>query len=874
MSATVLSFYSFKGGVGRTQALANMAVGLANRGKHVVVVDMDLESPGLHAFFYPEDRSKGPFKDDDFDGRSGFLEFVEKCFSMPEEEPKLLELLVPCTHPNHRPGKGSIRLLPAGQLTNDYPARVGAFSWENFYAEREGYRFMELFRDRLVHANADYVLVDSRTGMTDVANICTFQLPDVVVLLFALHAQGIEGASRVAQAIKRAQEEEGAEGRLRRVLLLPSRVEESGDHVLRDEWLLRARARLSDSGELLADLGQRIPYAAEFAYGEQIVIDAAEASILSRTYERVLDEILPRAPSVPAPKRPSFAGLRADLERLDQNVRAFARELEAVVLPRLPLLELRRFAHEAIRRRNAFTEEARAIQTSLRILAAESTPAPERAIDVDVESLESADDWIAIVDGLRLALTAQIEAWVTAQRRIVEAKLIEAADQDEALVRAALPEIERWIEVGELDEVEARLPAIQEEIARSGLEALLRRNELDRARLARSRPEPQAQNAWLDERLRGLRFKGSLDPASAPMLKNLLRLRAQTSDGPTHLHWSAYEALCSCMPDDPGESTRAFRTIGHWFWHHTWHAILAESMAAEDLRGLGGPNTRKHLERTLQHCPEAAADLVHELADGLIRLWGKGTDGREIARSIVEQRREDVILRAALAEIRSASARARRELLGSWLRDRDVSEPDVAMVHGLAEALVEEGYDAEAFYTLEAFRALGLPVGREGGLVYLAFLLRALEGSRGDLIEALLVDQEIREKIAELRTGKALLVLLAWQPARFPEKVQGLRHSVLPSLEHSAAIAPALPPVFLEMARDPLPFDVAKLAEFRSLERSIRKEYKAKKEPSIIATQQDLCRWLLADGGATELERRLAKRVARLTMSDEPEEET
>src|SRR5438105_15217393 len=47
----ILTFYSFKGGVGRTMALANIAYLLAKMEKRVLVVDWDLEAPGLQRYF-------------------------------------------------------------------------------------------------------------------------------------------------------------------------------------------------------------------------------------------------------------------------------------------------------------------------------------------------------------------------------------------------------------------------------------------------------------------------------------------------------------------------------------------------------------------------------------------------------------------------------------------------------------------------------------------------------------------------------------------------------------------------------------------------------------------------------------------------------
>src|SRR4051812_14058860 len=47
----VVTFYSFKGGVGRTMTLANTAFLAACSGKRVLVMDWDLEAPGLAYYF-------------------------------------------------------------------------------------------------------------------------------------------------------------------------------------------------------------------------------------------------------------------------------------------------------------------------------------------------------------------------------------------------------------------------------------------------------------------------------------------------------------------------------------------------------------------------------------------------------------------------------------------------------------------------------------------------------------------------------------------------------------------------------------------------------------------------------------------------------
>jgi len=51
--AKFVTFYSFKGGSGRSMALANVAWILASSGRRVLTIDWDLEAPGLHRYFRP-----------------------------------------------------------------------------------------------------------------------------------------------------------------------------------------------------------------------------------------------------------------------------------------------------------------------------------------------------------------------------------------------------------------------------------------------------------------------------------------------------------------------------------------------------------------------------------------------------------------------------------------------------------------------------------------------------------------------------------------------------------------------------------------------------------------------------------------------------
>ncbi|MES2642949.1 MAG: tetratricopeptide repeat protein [Myxococcota bacterium] len=276
---SVVTFYSFKGGVGRTQAVANTAAELCKRGQRVIIVDMDLESPGVHAYFGSDEaHATAP----------GLLDYLD-AWRTGDQPPNVDDYLV-----DVKAGAASIRVMGPGRLDGTYARRIAALSWERFYSEEDGDLVMERLREELLR-RADTVLLDSRTGMTDIGTICTFHLPDVVVALFALHGQGIDGTALIAKALAGRMGEK--ESRLERVLLVPSRVEEA-DGTLVTEWIGRARKAFEglppNIGLLAAPDGTtfRIPYDRDVAYGEHVVVDTASEGKLAGAYRFLVGRLV------------------------------------------------------------------------------------------------------------------------------------------------------------------------------------------------------------------------------------------------------------------------------------------------------------------------------------------------------------------------------------------------------------------------------------------------------------------------------------------------------------------------------------------------------------------------------------------------------
>ncbi|MFD0318178.1 FxSxx-COOH system tetratricopeptide repeat protein [Streptomyces flavalbus] len=233
--ATVVTFYSYKGGVGRTMALANIAWLLADAGHRVLAVDWDLESPGLHRYLRPF------LRDPELSESPGVVEMVQNYgravealaaegLSDADHERRLAEVLRRHTQVGFytdslayrfpHPG-GRIDFLGPGRQDGLYSRRVAAFDWARFYQEHSGRLFAETLRRGLREDDYDYVLIDSRTGHSDNASLCTLLLPVVVVVGFNLSNQSIEGSAAVARQLR-----EQSGGRIR-VLPVPMRVDPS-----------------------------------------------------------------------------------------------------------------------------------------------------------------------------------------------------------------------------------------------------------------------------------------------------------------------------------------------------------------------------------------------------------------------------------------------------------------------------------------------------------------------------------------------------------------------------------------------------------------------------------------------------------------------
>lgn len=276
----IITFYSFKGGVGRSMALANVAVLLARAGFRVLVVDADLEAPGLESYLAFPDAACQPNElksghdaaIDRLKKKNGFIDLIcdyrqrvdpdQGQQPWPEDLdafPKLTDYISQLDGRDLDGRKpGTLQVITAGNRSNiaDYARRVNSFDWNSFTQYAAGDAFFERFR-RELNAAADFVFIDSRTGVTEMGGVCTRNLADLVVAVCAPNDQNLEGTRRVVGQFLRPELQKQREG-IARSFHLPDETPDPSIQRPLDVFVLPSRVDQFTAGSLYAEFARRL----------------------------------------------------------------------------------------------------------------------------------------------------------------------------------------------------------------------------------------------------------------------------------------------------------------------------------------------------------------------------------------------------------------------------------------------------------------------------------------------------------------------------------------------------------------------------------------------------------------------------------------
>lgn len=187
------TFYSYKGGVGRTLALVNIANRLAEFGKKVCILDFDLEAPGLQSKYAKE--LQQPID-------KGLVDYIYS-YAVENVQPRhISDYMVDIRLTN---AINTIHLCAAGNVdSSDYWKKLARINWWNlFYAENSyGIDFFLNLKKQIEEELApDFLLIDSRTGITEMSAITMSLLADDVVFLAANNEENIKGCCKVLNSL-------------------------------------------------------------------------------------------------------------------------------------------------------------------------------------------------------------------------------------------------------------------------------------------------------------------------------------------------------------------------------------------------------------------------------------------------------------------------------------------------------------------------------------------------------------------------------------------------------------------------------------------------------------------------------------------------
>lgn len=288
----IYTFYSFKGGVGRSMTLANVAAWLSKWGQRVLIVDFDLEAPGIEKYFRPW--LQGGRQD-------GIVDLVHEFKS--GNNPNWRDYLLEAGPPKAR----KIDIISAGRDDADYVARLRALDWEDLFENFGFGKYLETLR-REWSTEYNAVLIDSRTGVTDIGGICTIHLPDVVVVMFTANEQSLVGARKVLQSARVGHNRLPIDRRRLLVVPVPSRDETNSEYKLAEQW--RRERFAKELGEFFDDWVPlddspasvlnylKIPYFAYWSFGERVPVleqeDPENPKTLAAAYQPLAKLILSR----------------------------------------------------------------------------------------------------------------------------------------------------------------------------------------------------------------------------------------------------------------------------------------------------------------------------------------------------------------------------------------------------------------------------------------------------------------------------------------------------------------------------------------------------------------------------------------------------
>lgn len=182
-SSRIISFYSYKGGVGRTVALIQTAYLLAKSGKKVLLMDLDIEAPSFYNIFKDTIKTK-----------LGLVDYLyEELYLNNEISVKDIITKINLNL------KGEIYLISAGINDFKYVKKLDMLKEKRIY---ENKLIQKLIKESEDSYGIEYTLIDSRTGINRWGALSLIDIADEVILFAYPNRENIEGLKLIIELIE------------------------------------------------------------------------------------------------------------------------------------------------------------------------------------------------------------------------------------------------------------------------------------------------------------------------------------------------------------------------------------------------------------------------------------------------------------------------------------------------------------------------------------------------------------------------------------------------------------------------------------------------------------------------------------------------
>ena len=291
-----ITFYSYKGGSGRSLVVANVARYLARFGQKVVAIDFDLEAPGLPYKFYLDAPEELPAVS------LGLVDYIYT-FVTEGRPARSLKKFV-SRLPASPDSKTTLHLMPAGAAPSaEYWRKLSCINWhELLYAPgAPGVHFFLELKERIrAEYKPDFLLIDARTGITESGGIATTILPEKLVCFLSSSRENLDGARAVLRSLRRSARPPDAAP----IEVIPalSRIPTMGGSEQEQLLLQKVRKFLNEDAERIEDtlnVGELFVLHSEpeLQVAEQLRIGgekSPEESVLLRDYLRLFARLIPK----------------------------------------------------------------------------------------------------------------------------------------------------------------------------------------------------------------------------------------------------------------------------------------------------------------------------------------------------------------------------------------------------------------------------------------------------------------------------------------------------------------------------------------------------------------------------------------------------